>query len=536
MGHRRAGSAGATLAGMRLATLAGPTDLEGFRRLARRLVTEGIAPADVRWRVACDGGPAELDGDEAPGARSGDAAVAQPVDPPSADAPTDLPSAPPLLVPRRFAEQAAEAILHRDPARFELLYRLLWRLQREPGLRHDPLDPDWLGLERLAHAVHREIHKTKAYVRFRPVDRGAGEPPLHVAWFEPEHHVVEAVAPFFTARFASLRWALLTPLASLAWDGSRLRIGPGARREDAPPPDADERLWLTYYEHVFNPARLKMAALRRQMPQRYWKNLPEAALIAPLAREAEGRSLAMIERRPTEPARGGRWIAADAKAQAAGEPLPERGASGGDPDERAALLAATRRVASACVRCPLHAPATQTVLGEGPVDAPVCFVGEQPGDREDLAGRPFVGPSGALFERALAALGIARDTVYVTNAVKHFKFELRGHRRIHKTPAQQEAAACLDWLEREIELVRPRALVALGATAARALLGRDVGVLRERGRWIGRADGRRVLVTLHPSALLRLPDAEREAAIARWLADLAPLAALARLEQRGSVA
>jgi DNA polymerase len=498
---------------MRLATLAGPTDLDGFRRLARRLVVEGVAPERVRWKVADGGAPAELDGDGA--------AVA-----PHGEAPPDDPSAPPLQVPRRFAEQAAEAMLHRDPGRFELLYRLLWRLQREPGLRHDPLDADWLALERLARAVHREIHKTKAFVRFRPVVRRADEPPLHVAWFEPEHHVVEAVAPFFAARFASLRWTLLTPLGSLAWDGSRLTVGPGARREDAPPPDADERLWLTYYEHVFNPARLKLATLRRQMPQRYWKNLPEAALIAPLARHAEERSTAMIERPPTEAARGGRWMAPDAKARAVPDELPERGAADDDPIARRAALAATRRVAASCVRCPLHAPATQTVFGEGPVDARICFVGEQPGDREDLAGRPFVGPSGALFERALAALGIARDSVYVTNVVKHFKFELRGQRRIHKTPAQQEAAACLDWLEREIELVRPGALVALGATAARALLHRDVSVMRERGRWIRRADGRRVLLTLHPSALLRLPDAEREAAIARWIEDLRPLTAV----------
>jgi uracil-DNA glycosylase len=507
---RRAGASDATLADTRLATLAGSTDLEGFRRLARRLVLEGVAPEGVRWKVADDGGPTELDGDRAADESHREAAAVALF-------------APPLQVPRRFAEQATEAILHRDPGRFELLYRVLWRLQREPGLRHDRLDPDWLALERLAHAVHREMHRTKAFVRFRPVDRGPGEPRLHVAWFEPEHHVVEAVAPFFTARFASLRWTLLTPLASLAWDGSRLRVGPGASRDDAPPPDADERLWLTYYENVFNPARLKLASLRRQMPQRYWKNLPEAALIPPLALHAEERSAAMIDRRPTERARGGRWTA-PVYARPSAEPLPERGTAVDDAIAREAVLAATRRAAAACARCPLHAPATQVVFGEGPVDAPVCFVGEQPGDREDLAGRPFVGPSGALFDRALATLGIARDSVYVTNAVKHFKFELRGHRRIHKSPAQQEAAACLDWLEREIELVRPQALVALGATAARALLGRDVGVLRERGRWIDRADGRRVLVTLHPSALLRLPGEEHEAAIARWLEDLAPLA------------
>ena len=148
------------------------------------------------------------------------------------------------------------------------------------------------------------------------------------------------------------------------------------------------------------------------------------------------------------------------------------------------------------------------------------FVGEQPGDQEDLQGRPFVGPAGQLLSRALEELAIPRREVYITNAVKHFKFELRGKRRIHKTPAQQEAAACLHWLEREIELVDPGALVALGATAARQLMGTTISVLRERGRWLVRSDGRRVLITLHPSALLRVEPEDKQAAYATWLADL----------------
>ena len=153
------------------------------------------------------------------------------------------------------------------------------------------------------------------------------------------------------------------------------------------------------------------------------------------------------------------------------------------------------------------------------------FVGEQPGDQEDLQGQPFVGPAGKLFERALEELGMPRDKVYVTNAVKHFKFELRGKRRIHKTPAQQEAAACLHWLESEIELVDPAALVALGATAARQLMGRAVAVTRERGQWLERSDGRKVLITLHPSALLRMEPEDKAAAYAAWLADLRKAAA-----------
>jgi DNA polymerase len=176
----------------------------------------------------------------------------------------------------------------------------------------------------------------------------------------------------------------------------------------------------------------------------------------------------------------------------------------------------------ACRECPIGFHATQAVVGEGALDAPLMLVGEQPGDQEDRQGRPFVGPAGRLLDRALAQLGWSRDAVYVSNAVKHFKFTLRGKRRMHKTPAQREAAACLHWLEDEIALVQPQAIVALGATAVRSLLGRQVGVLNERGHWFVRDDGRRVLVTLHPSALLRVQDdAQRAAEFARWVEDLA---------------
>jgi DNA polymerase len=184
-----------------------------------------------------------------------------------------------------------------------------------------------------------------------------------------------------------------------------------------------------------------------------------------------------------------------------------------------------RDEAAQCTRCDLYRRATQTVFGEGRTGVSITLVGEQPGDQEDKQGHPFVGPAGRILDRALDEAGIDRADVYVTNAVKHFKFELRGKRRIHKTPAQQEAAACLHWLESEIELVDPGALVALGATAARQLMGTAVAVTRERGRWLERSDGRKVLITLHPSALLRTEPEDKAAAYASWVADLRKAAA-----------
>ncbi|WP_460890865.1 UdgX family uracil-DNA binding protein, partial [Ramlibacter alkalitolerans] len=405
-------------------------------------------------------------------------------------------------VPAAFLALCESVVLHREPQRFALLYRLLWRLVHEPGVRHDPLDPDVLQARRMARAVQRELHKMRAFVRFRPVEDGDARGPLHVAWFEPEHRIVAANAPWFARRFANMRWALLSPECCANWDGQQLHLRAGARREEAPPPDAGEALWLTYYASIFNPARLNLPMLRKEMPRRYWADLPEAQCIAPLAAAARERRARMVAQPATVPLRRLPPVVVQADA------VPADALSG--------LAAGMQQ----CRACPLGAAATQAVPGEGPMQPSLMFVGEQPGEQEDLRGRPFVGPAGQLFDRALQALGVARTAVYVTNAVRHFKYELRGRRRIHKTPSQQEALACSHWLEEEIALVRPRALVALGGTAARSLLGYPVAVLQERGRWLERADGLRVLVTLHPSALLRLPPQEQPQAFEDFVRDL----------------
>jgi len=194
--------------------------------------------------------------------------------------------------------------------------------------------------------------------------------------------------------------------------------------------------------------------------------------------------------------------------------MPER------PDRNILSLAQLKAATMACRECPIGEFATQSVTGEGRLKARLMLVGEQPGDQEDLQGHPFVGPAGKLLSRALEAAGIPREQTFVSNAVKHFKFELRGKRRIHKSPNQREIAACHHWLDDEIALVQPRALVALGATAARSLLGRAVPILANRGQWLPREDGLEVLVTLHPSALLRVDPESRDAAFEAFVEDL----------------
>ena len=488
--------------------LQGPVDLAGFRRAARRLLAQQVAPECVSWHSSS--------------ARVHDLFAEGETSPLQKPPPTDS-DAPAINVPAEFLPLCQSVILHSDANRFGLLYRLLWRLVHEPGLRHDPLDADRVRAEHLAHAVRRDMHKMKAFVRFTSVqdETFKSNPtggPLHVAWFEPEHHIVEATAPFFARRFTQMRWAILTPECSLDWDGSKINFGPGASKADAPPPDAGEQLWLTYYQHIFNPARLKLKMMQKEMPRKYWKNLPEAQFISELTAQSSQRQGAMIEQAPSTPRRRipvfKDGSAATARAQTAlalGQ--VQRG-------EQPLTLQALNDAAQRCRDCPIGQHATQAVCGEGPAHARVMVVGEQPGDQEDLRGRPLVGPAGQMFDRALAELGWTRANLFITNAVKHFKYEPRGKRRMHKTPSQMEAAACAHWLESEIDLVKPEAVIALGATAAASLLGRHVAVMSERGQWLTRADGLRVLVTLHPAALLRTPPEFQAQAYSAWLDDL----------------
>jgi uracil-DNA glycosylase len=195
-------------------------------------------------------------------------------------------------------------------------------------------------------------------------------------------------------------------------------------------------------------------------------------------------------------------------------------------------LKAVREAAKGCRACDLHKHATQTVFGEGPARAQVMMVGEQPGDAEDLAGHPFVGPAGQLLDRALADAGIDRTLVYVTNVVKHFKFEPRGKRRIHAKPNSAEIAACRAWLDTEIALVKPRVLVCLGATAAQALIGRAFKVSRQRGTFVPSPLAPRVTATVHPSSILRAPDdTSRRAEMQLFVRDLKRVAAELRKQE-----
>jgi DNA polymerase len=284
---------------------------------------------------------------------------------------------------------------------------------------------------------------------------------------------------------------------------------PGADPADAPSSDALEDYWRTYYASIFNPARLNPAMMQKEMPKRYWRNLPEARLIPELIARAEARTSEMVRQAPSEPDR--RVVRAALRAS-------RDAPFDGQPPSTLEEVAAGVQV---CRRCDLWRDATQGVPGEGPKSARLMFVGEQPGDQEDLAGQPFVGPAGQVLDKALAAAGVPRVETYVTNAVKHFKHELRGKRRIHKTPDAGEVSACRWWLEAERRIVRPRVIVALGVTAGLSVFGKPTPIGKFRQQAIQLADQAQGVVTYHPSYLLRVPDAEAKAkAYAMFVDDL----------------
>jgi uracil-DNA glycosylase len=463
-------------------SLESETDFNGWRKSARALILNNVSPSDVTWSV--QGNSPEL---------FKPSAVAPPSDPHST-----------FTVSAKFVELAQSTILNRDPERFALLYRLLWRLRGNPDLLLVATDPDVSFIAAMAKAVHRDQHKMHAFVRFREV--GHEETSRFIAWFEPEHHIVEATAPFFARRFADMAWSILTPEACAHWDGHAVTITTGVSRAEAPSEDRLEQTWRTYYASIFNPARLKVKAMQTEMPKKYWRNLPEASLIKPLIAGAERAASAMIANAATEPHKSQK------------RPLPSMKS---EQSPSASKIQALRDEAADCRACPLWKDATQTVFGEGPQHAQIMLVGEQPGDKEDLAGKPFVGPAGQMLDRALEEAGIDRSKVYVTNAVKHFKFLARGKFRLHQKPNTSEIRACRQWYERELSSIKPVLVVAMGATAAQSVFGKITPINKNRGRLIDLEDGTRALVTVHPSYLLRLPDADARAEeYRRFLHDL----------------
>lgn len=440
-------------------------DYVSWARAARQLLTQSVSPELVMWLSSDD----QL-GLPFPSLTAADVSQVAREERPR--------------VPHAFHSLAQLVSCHRSTSKWDALYRLLWRVLRDGrSVLEQELRDEVRGVKAMAAQVRRDEHKMRAFVRFVPVSDDAG--PRYVAWYEPDHLIARRAAPFFVDRFASMDWSILTPDLSVHWDRRTLSFSEGVPSAPGHAAGDVEQLWRVYYESVFNPTRLNTRAMSREMPARRWRHLPEATVIPQLVMTAHQRTHRLSTQRTAATARSF---------------VPST-------DDLDAL-----RVASAsCRGCRLHAAATQVVFGEGPRDARIVLIGEQPGDAEDLNGRPFVGPAGQILDGALIAAGLDRRRVYLTNAVKHFSFEPRGKRRIHQTPRLSEMQACRPWLEAELKSIRPDTIVAMGSTAARALLGPQARVMTLRGRVLeGLAWAPRVIVTLHPSAVLRTEDGSEE--------------------------
>jgi uracil-DNA glycosylase len=435
---------------------------EDWQKNARDLLKRNVPPRDVVWVE--ESGQQPLFGDAMASNQNGSSVA------------TSNSAASNCKAPKRFVELAKHVAAFRDGKKWSLLYSVLWRIAHENySLLKIGTDDEVFQLLRMEDAVSRDVHHMHAFVRFKKVMDAEGE--RYVAWYKPDHKSIRLAAPFFAERFAGMRWSILTPDGSAHWDGKTLSFTQGV---DTPPANEDrlEQLWSRYYATTFNPARTNLRMMRSEMPQRFWNNMPELANLGQILAKA--------------PTRVEEMIAAKKRTPGAGAFIPPN-----------ADLRQLREAVSGCQGCELYKHATTPVFGEGPGDARVVLIGEQPGDSEDRAGRPFVGPAGEVLNRALAEAGMNRSEIYLTNAVKHFAFEERGKRRIHRTPRLSEVTACKPWMEAELERVAPEIIVCLGATAAKAVFGAQFRLTEQRGKFLESKFAGRTLATYHPSAVLR---------------------------------
>ncbi len=476
-------------------------DFEAWRQAARASLHAGLAPHQVDLQDATAPQPLTLEPET--------------VEPPAG------PPIPHPTTSRAFLEIAAQVAVNRTPSRWNLLYRILFRLQSETQLLTSERDQDVMELQHLASQVHRDLTAMQARLRLikilapgdpvfaggRPTvldepliqtdpnqpdphhlllaipapfgvtrteiepcepvaaDPRPDEPCDHfVAWYAPEHRILPLTAPFFAKKFDILHWTILTPDQSASWNPitHRLTFGPGVPLPSTPTDDELEAIWRRRREST----------------------LPDASLPTPAPEKPtltlEPPSTAMHTRAPKPSA----------------EPfLPS--------DRSLPNLAAAL---PACRGCDLYKYATHAVPGRGKSKSALLLIGEQPGDLEDLQALPFVGPAGKLLDRILDELHLDRSALFITNAVKHFKFVQRGKIRLHQPPLVSEINACRPWLFAEIEAVQPRVILCLGASASKSVFGNGFSLMRDRGKLLPTPYAAHAIATIHPSAILRARD------------------------------
>ena len=388
-----------------------------------------------------------------------------------------------IKIPREFMEEAYFVSAFKDDSTWSLLYKLAYRIIfSDRNLMSMALDDDVLDFQRRKKLVSRDLHKMKAFVRFKEIKKD--DESIYMAWHRPDHRVLKFSAPFFTDRFNGMNWAIFTEEESMSWINNKLEFGPGISQREAEAFDSTEELWKTYYASIFNPGRIKIKMMKSELPVRHWKTLPEAELIDQLIAEAPARLDAFYEsQRPSAL----QWVP---------KGLTE------------ATLSELRTALPNCNACGNCARATAPVFGSGPKTARIVFVGEQPGLEEDLSGTPFIGPAGQLLNEVLEIAGILRSEVYLTNAVKAFKWSEQNGMRKHVTPSASDIAACRPWLKSELDLIRPQILVCLGASAAQSVFGKMMKIGESYGKIFQTSFSDKTIILNHPSAILRMQNPE----------------------------
>lgn len=392
---------------------------------------------------------------------------------------------------RDYFERAIVVSCFRDDSTWDLLYRIAWRLLHEQkDLLKIPIDPDIRELESRQHLVMRDVHKMKAFVRFKEVQEDGKT--IYMAWHRPDHRIVRLAAPFFKDRFNGMNWVIMTEDESMSWNLETLSFSEGVPSHKAPKDDSAEDLWKTYYSSIFNPARIKIGAMKKEMPVRHWKTLPESELITSLIDQAPDRLKEFYDsQRPRA------------------------------TNETQLSYPEIKEAIKSCKSCTICQNATSPVMGEGPLDAKIMFIGEQPGNEEDLQGRPFIGPAGKLLEEAFIKSGFKREEVYITNAVKGFKWIYESSMRLHRSANASEISSCKPWLKQELNLVKPEVVVCLGRSAAQSLLGKMIKMEEVRGKFFASSVSQKTIILPHPSFILRIQDSDqRDKAFDRFVEEL----------------
>lgn len=444
-----------------------------WREKARQLLLADVEPNDVSWRIGDDA--VDLLG-----------SLEEHTIPP--------PRLQTVNIPKEFIEQAKRVSFFRDASTWSLLYRMAYRLTHgERNLLEMAIDDDVIDFGQRLKAVSRDRHKMTAFVRFREMQVDGRS--LFVAWHQPDHKIFRLAADFFRDRFQAMNWIIFSNDESVSWIDQELEFGPGCPQNAIKVGDDLEDLWKTYYSSIFNPARIKVKAMKKEMPTRHWKTLPESLLIQDLLDEAPERLLKFQENVPTS---AKDFIPKEAKTLS---------------DLKAAL--------PKCAACGICAHATAPVFGEGPEDAQIVFIGEQPGDEEDKAGKPFIGPAGQLLESSMDQVGLDRRDIYITNAVKGFKFNPKFGRREHRGASSGEISTCKPWLKAELSVIQPKILVCLGRSAAQSVLGKMIKMDEVRGKFFSTPYAEKTIIIPHPSSILRTADPrQREEAQRRFIAEL----------------